>query len=327
MNSLWIQNRADQAHRPARPLRAAAPAVLVFACCAVLVGQAHSEPPVFASALPSQVVGSPQPSSSQPSAQLLQLAAPIALYPDPLVAQILVASAYPAQIVQASRWVRRHPGLNGQQLANAVDARAWNPSVKALTQFPVVLESMNKNLSWTSALGNAYVNQQEEVLDSIQVLRRRAQTAGRLQSTSQQSVTTQGGTIAIEPANPRVVYVPAYDPWLVYGPPLAMYPGWAAIPGIYVDGPGIYFGAGLGVGVLAEFGWGWDHWGFDWHGRRALYDHVPYASPRFAAFDHSLPDAGRSEFGGLGHGDMARGFAFPGDGFHGGELHGGGGRR
>ena len=128
--------------------------------------------------------------------------APIALYPDPLVAQILAASTYPSEIVEAWRWMRQS-GLKGAQLANAVDPQPWDPSVKALTQFPSVLDNMNKNLHWTSALGDAYVNQQEDVLNAVQVLRQRAQVAGNLQNTSQQTVTTQGQTIAIEPATLR----------------------------------------------------------------------------------------------------------------------------
>src|SRR5882762_6756551 len=127
----------------------------------------------------------------QPSEQDQQLVAPIALYPDSLVAQILAASTNPTEIVQAWRWMQQHSGLQGQQLADAVDPQPWDPSVKALAQFPSVLENMNANLSWTSALGDAYVNGSQDLLDAVQVLRQQAQAAGRLQSTSQQIVSTQ----------------------------------------------------------------------------------------------------------------------------------------
>src|SRR5438552_501687 len=196
--------------------------------------------------------------------QLQQLVAPIALYPDALVAQVLAASTYPTEIVEADRWMQQHPDLKGEQLAQAVNQTSWDPSVKALTQFPSVLASMDKNLSWASALGDAYVNQPQAVFDSVQTMRKRAQQAGNLKTTAQETVATQGQTIVIQPANPDVVYVPTYDPWIVYGPPLAVYPGWVAFPGVYAVGPGISFGVGFGVGFFGGFGWGWNHWAADW---------------------------------------------------------------
>src|SRR5438105_3311346 len=155
--------------------------------------------------------------------QLEQLVAPIALYPDALVAQILAASTYPTQIVEADRWLQQHSNLKGEQVAGEVDKQPWDPSVKALTQFPSVLANLDKNLSWTSALADAYFNNQQAVLDAVQVMRKRAQDAGTLKTTPQQNVVTQGQTIMIEPSNPQFVYVPAYDPWLVYGAPIAFY--------------------------------------------------------------------------------------------------------
>jgi hypothetical protein len=218
------------------------------------------------------------PATQQTPEELQQLVAPIALYADALVAQILAASTYPTEVVEADRWMQQHPDLKGPALAQAADQQPWDPSLKALTQFPSVLENMDRNLSWTSALGDAYVNQPQDVLNAVQVLRQRAQTAGSLQNTSQQTVTTRDQTIAIAPADPQVVYVPAYDPWLVYGAPLAAYPGWVAVPGIYYAGPDLYFGMGFGLGLYAGFGWGWRDWGFDWHDRRMLYHHAPYRS-------------------------------------------------
>ena len=226
-------------------------------------------------------------SASQPaqqsSEQLQQLVAPIALYPDALVAQVLAASTYPAQVVEADRWMQQHVTLKGDQLADAVNQQAWDPSVKALTQFPSVLTNMDKNISWTSSLGDAYINQQKDVLNAVQVMRQRAQNAGKLESTPQEKVTTQGSTIVIEPANPSVVYVPAYDPWLVYGAPIAAYPGWCPVPGIFFGGPVLSFG--VGFGIFPGFDWGWHSWGFDWRGRTVLYNHNTYVS-RSTTFVH-----------------------------------------
>ena len=170
------------------------------------------------------------PYAQQTPEQLQQLVAPIALYPDSLVAQILAASTFPAQVVEADRWLQANPDLKDDALAQAVNQQPWDPSVKALTAFPTVLGNMDKNLSWTSSLGDAYYNQQHDLLDAIQVLRERAQQAGTLKSTPQQNVEMQDSTIEIEPASPDVVYVPEYNPWLVYGVPIVAWPGWYRIP-------------------------------------------------------------------------------------------------
>ena len=137
---------------------------------------------------------------------------------------------------------------------------------------------MDKNLSWTSSLGDAYYNQQQDVMDAIQVMRQRAQAAGNLQTTPQQTVETQDSTIVIQPASPDVVYVPAYDPWLVYGAPIVAWPGWYPYPGIWFGGPYLSFGVGFGIGFFGGFGWGWGHWGFDWHHRYPIYNHARYYS-------------------------------------------------
>src|SRR5579862_3278574 len=205
------------------------------------------------------------PAAQQSPQELQQLVAPIALYPDALVAQVLSASTYPTEIVEADRWLQNHSDLKGDQLAGEVDKQAWDPSVKALTQFPSVLQNMDKNLSWTSSLGDAYVNQQQDVIDAVQAMRQQARKAGHLNSNKQEQVTSQGDTIVIEPTDPDLVYVPAYDPWLVYGYPIVAYPGWYPVPGIFYDGPGLFFGAGFGIGFFGGFGWGWNHWGYDWH--------------------------------------------------------------
>ena len=218
------------------------------------------------------------PYTTQTPEQLQQLVAPIALYPDSLVAQILAASTFPEQVVEADRWVQAHPDFKGDALGQAVDQMSWDPSVKALTAFPSVLGNMDKNLSWTSALGDAYYNQQQDVMDAVQVMRQKAEAAGNLKTTQQQTVTTQGSTIIVQPAAPDVVYVPAYNPWVVYGPPIVAWPGWYPYPGIWFAGPYLSFGIGFGIGYFAGFGWGWPHWGFDWHNHVVLYDHRTYYS-------------------------------------------------
>src|SRR3984957_18033477 len=166
--------------------------------------------------------------------QLQQLVAPIALYPDGLVAQILAGASYPEQVVEAEQWLEKHKNLSGEKLAKEVNKQHWDNSVKALTQFPAVLANMNQNLAWTSELGDAYVNQQQAVTQAIQTMRQKAKQAGNLKTTPQENVTTQGQTIVIQPAAPDVVYVPQYDPWLVYGYPLAAFPGWYPYPGLFL---------------------------------------------------------------------------------------------
>jgi len=247
-----------------------------------------------------------QPAHQTPE-QLDQLVAPIALYPDSLVAQILAASTYPDQVVEADRWLQAHPDLKGKDLGKEVDKQPWDPSVKALTEFPSVLANMDKNLSWTSSLGDAYVNQSDDVMNAVQTMRQRAQNAGNLKTTSQETVSQQGKTIVIEPAQPAVVYVPQYDPWLVYGGPLVVWPGWYWYPGLYLTGPGIAFGLGFGIGFFAGFGWGWGHWGWDWH-HGILFDHRGWASNSRVFYNREHFNAAR---GGFGRG-----------GFNGGDFHG-----
>jgi hypothetical protein len=296
-------------------------------------------------------------SVEQTPEELQQLVAPIALYPDALVSQILPAATYPTEIVEADRWVQEHSDLKGNDLANEVDKQPWDPSVKALAQFPSVLANMDKNLSWTSSLGEGYVNQPEDVMDAVQVMRARAQKAGNLKSNQQEKVTTQGETIVIEPAEPEVVYVPVYDPWVVYGAPVVVWPEWYWYPGLYAPGPGIAFGVGFGVG-FAGFGWGWHHWGCDWGHRAVIYNHTTYIShsrtfinrngfhghgdfnhggfhggapgrgttPRRSGSPHAQPGLRSGAFGGFDHGAAARNYSSRGRSSFGGGFHGGGGR-
>ena len=300
-----------------------------------------------------------QPAQISPE-HMQQLVAPIALYPDELVAQVLAASTYPTEIVEANRWLQQNSSLKGAQLASEVDKQSWDPSVKALTQFPSVLANMDKNLSWTSALGDAYFNDQQDVMNAIQALRKRAQDAGTLKSTAQENVTTQGSTIIIEPANPQVVYLPAYDPWIVYGAPLAVYPGY--IGGPWVGAPFISFGIGYPVW---GFNWGWPWWGFDWGGGFIVFNHHHFVSrsptfihrhdgfrhdgdfrghengfrghdegDRAGAFDHRAdrgfvaphvaPGNRTGAFHGFDHGGVVAQHSFRGQSSFGGGMHGGG---
>jgi len=161
------------------------------------------------------------------------------------VAQILSASTFPSEIADADGWLQIHPGLSGADLAKQADQQDWDPSVKALVQYPSVLANLSKNLGWTSELGDAYYNQQEDVMKAVQEMRKKAKKAGNLKPTPQLNVDDDDGQIDITPVDPDVVYVPAYDPWEVYGYPIAPWPYWVDVPGIWWDGPGMYFGLGF----------------------------------------------------------------------------------
>jgi uncharacterized membrane protein YgcG len=245
-------------------------------------GQPQDAPPTMQGQQPVQA----QPQSARLSPQQLQeLVAPIALYPDALVAQILAASAYPTQIVEAQRFIQQNPNLKGAELGAEVDKQDWDPSVKALTQFPSVLADMDKNLSWTSTLGDANVNQQGEVMDAVQYMRHKAEGAGTLKNTPQQTVQNQGANVEIQPADPQVVYVPDYDPNLVYGYPVGYWPGF--YPWWGIGGPYLSFGIGFGIGPFFGFGWGWRGWGFDWGHRGLLFAGRPYAFRSHAFYDRN----------------------------------------
>ena len=266
---------------------------------------------------PAQAASAPAPPHTQQTPeQLQQLVAPISLYPDSLVAQILAASTFPEQVVEADRWVQAHPDLKGDALGHTVDQQPWDPSVKALTAFPSVLGNMDKNLAWTSSLGDAYYNQQADVMDAVQVMRRRAEQAGNLKSTTQQTVETQGSTIVIQPAAPEVVYVPAYDPWLVYGDPIVAWPGWYPYPGIWWNGPDLWWGIGFDIGWGWGWGWGWGHWGFDWHDRYATYDHGRYYSHSNTFYNRNNSYRGGGERGGGARGEGFNRSGERGEGFN-----------
>lgn len=231
----------------------------------------------------------PPPEQAQPARltpqQLQQLLAPIALFPDALVAQILAASAYPTQIVEAERFLQENPNLKDAALAAEVDKQDWDPSVKALTQFPSVLANLDKDLSWTSTLGDANLNQPADVMDAIQFLRKKAQEAGNLKSTPQQTVSSEGPNITIQPASPEIVYVPEYDPTLIYGYPFPLWPGF--YPWWFVPGPYLYFGVGFAIGPFFGFGWGWPAWGCDWFHRGLIYGGGRYVFHSRAFYDRN----------------------------------------
>ncbi|HKM48114.1 MAG TPA: DUF3300 domain-containing protein [Terriglobales bacterium] len=266
-----------------------------------LSAQDAQAPPPQDNQAPAQGEQAP-PYAQQSPEQLQRLVAPIALYPDSLVAQILAASTFPEEIVEADRWVQQHPDLKSEALGQAVDQQPWDPSVKALAAFPSVLGNMDKNLSWTSSLGDAYYNQQQDVMDAVQVMRHKAEQAGSLKTTPQEVVRDDGPDVDIEPADPNVVYVPAYNPWLVYGYPVVAWPGWYPYPGIWFGGPYLNFGVGFGIGWYGGFGWGWGHWGFDWHHRYARYNGGRYYSRSSTFYNRSNYYRGAGGRGGVNRG-------------------------
>jgi uncharacterized membrane protein YgcG len=197
--------------------------------------------------------------------ELDQLLAPIALYPDDLLAQVLMASTYPLEVIEAARWSKANPNVKEKALEEAMQKQSWDPSVKALTAVPQVLEMMNEKLDWMQKLGDAFLAQQQDVMNTVQALRKKAQEAGNLKNSKEQTVNTEGSgdqtNIIIESAEPEVVYVPVYDPGYIYGswwypayPPYYWYP-----PGYRVGYPGIWFGAGIIVGGAIWGGCDWQH--------------------------------------------------------------------
>src|SRR5436189_789787 len=206
-----------------------------------------------------------------PNDQLDSLVAPIALYSDPLLAQTLAASTYPLEIIQLQQWMDRNKGLKGKALADAVAKQPWDPSVQGLVGFPDVVQRMAGNVQWTTDLGNAFLAQQSDVMGAVQRMRAKAKDTGNLKTSAQQVVETQTvpsgkQVIKIEQANPDVVYVPSYDPAVVYGPPPPQYPYYPyTYPG-YVPGTALMWGAGIALGAAAWGAWG-GHWGdCDWNG-------------------------------------------------------------
>ena len=205
--------------------------------------------------------------------QLDSLVAPIALYPDPLLAQTLAASTYPLEIIQLQQWLEKNPGLKDKALADAVAKQPWDPSVQALAALPDVVKRLADDIQWTADLGNAFLAQEDDVMDAVQRMRKKAQDKGNLKSNEQQKIETKvvesKSVIVVEQANPQVVYVPSYDPVVVYGAPIYPYPPIYYPPyGYYAAGMAISFGVGVAMGAFWSGGWGW---GCGWGGHNNIY--------------------------------------------------------
>lgn len=237
-------------------------AYFVMVCVVLMVLR---EPALWALAQPAS--GIPQPSKI-PSDQLDSLVAPIALYPDPLLAQVLAASTYPLEVVQLQQWLEQNKELKDKTLADAVAKQPWDPSIQALAALPDVVKRLANDIQWTTDLGNAFLAQESDVMDAVQRMRKKAQEKGTLKSTEQQTVETKvvenKNVIIVQPSHPDVIYVPSYDPVVVYGPAIYPYPPiYYPPPGYYAAGMALSFGVGVMMGAFWSGGWGW---GCGWSG-------------------------------------------------------------
>jgi len=247
-----------------------------------------------------------QPNRALSPDQLEQLVAPVALYPDNLLSMILAASTYPAQVSAADQWLHMQGGAPPEQIAAGANAQtSWDPSVKALTAFPQVLDELAQNLQWTTDLGNAYYNQPQDVMQTVQVMRSRAQTAGNLQTTPQEVVTQDQGNIEIAPPTPEVVYVPQYDPWAVYGQPVNPYPGFNFVGAIgsFLGGAFIHWGPGIAMNAFAATPFGWMGWGLDWLLHAIFFNHDFWGTHSYSVHDWGFAHGGARYWG--PHGEMA----------------------
>ncbi|MGK2906514.1 MAG: DUF3300 domain-containing protein [Desulfuromonadales bacterium] len=219
--------------------------------------------------------------------ELAQMLAPIALYPDTLLSQVLMASTYPIELIEADRWVKQSPELKDDELDNALLSKSWDTSVKALCHFPSILALMSERISETTDLGNAFLAQEEEVLDMVQELRTSARAEGNLASSNQQKVIVEKEAIIIEPASSQVIYVPYYDPYSVYGS--WWYP---AYPPYFWGPPGVSYGIGFSYWPGYYFGFSYTNWSyFDWQYRYVYID--AYKRPRYVRHDHWAANPGR----------------------------------
>ena len=231
--------------------------------------------------------------------QLQQLVAPIALYPDQLLAEALAASTYPEDVDAAANWLSQNAALTSDQVADAVGKMNWDDSVKSLTEFPTVLSNMAQNLSWTSALGDAYYNQPDDVMDAVQTLRQHAIASGSLKSNNQIKVSHEDGQIVIESASSDIVFIPDYDCWVVYGSPIAPWPDFVFAPRV-VRGPGVLWNINVHIGgAWSHVNWGWKNWKFDWRQPSVIFNRKPYVSHSLTVIDrrhtpyaHAVPGHG-----------------------------------
>jgi hypothetical protein len=256
-----------------------------------------------------QPQGYQQQAGGQPlgAEQLEQLVAPIALYPDALLAQVLTASTYPDQVRYVNQWRQAQGNAPPEEIAAGADEKNWDPSLKALTAFPQVLEQMAGNFQWTSDLGNVYYNQPQDVLGAVQAMRQRAQAAGNLQSTPQEAVNYDQGNIALAPPSPDVVHVPSYDPWSVYGRSVSPYPGFSLLGAVgqFLGSSGsspVSFGLGIAMTVFNHTPWGWLGWGLSWLTQSVLFQHNDYTSHSATVADWGLPHGGPRAFRGTPRG-------------------------
>ena len=250
-SALWSQERPFGVYR----------GPLSLLCVLLLV----PHPSAYAQAPPVEAPKAEAPKI--PNDQLDSLVAPIALYPDPLLAQMLAASTYPLEIIQLQQWLAKHKDLKDKALVAAIEKEPWDPSVQGLAVLPDAVKQLAENIKWTTDLGNAFLAQQSDVMDAVQRMRMKAQKAGNLKSSEQQKVETKviesKTVVVIEQANPEVVYVPSYNPVVVYGPPVYPYPPIVYPPvGAYVAGAAISFGVGMAIGAAWGGGWGYNAgWG------------------------------------------------------------------
>jgi hypothetical protein len=290
---------------------------LALLCCFLLTGVGalvQEPPPEPASAT------TPPPSQPLAPGQLDNLVAPIALYPDNLLSQILAASTYPLEIVEAQQWIQQNPKWKGKKLLDEARKQNWDPSVQALVVFPDVIARLNQDVRWTTDLGNAFLAQQADVMAAVQRMRGKAQANGKLSSTPEEKIATetQNGqsAITIQPVDPQVVYVPVYDPAYIWGPPLIgfypplIYPGFGVgfsfLPGISI---GAYFG---GFGIWGGLGWGW---GPNWFGGSIIINDNFFHRYGFREY-HGFGSGGVGPRSGASPGGAVRksrgGGAFPG---------------
>jgi hypothetical protein len=248
-----------QAVKSPRPGSRSCRSLLALLCSVLLV---IGDPGVYAQPSTQDAAPPEQAEAKIPNDQLDSLVAPIALYPDPLLAQVLAASTYPLEIIQLQQWLQQHKDLKDQALVDAVKKQDWDPSVQAMAPLPDALKQLAENVKWTTDLGNAFLAQQADVMDAVQRMRGKAKDAGNLKSTEQQKVETKvvesKSVVVIEQANPEVIYVPSYNPTVVYGPPVYPYPPITyPPPGYYAAGMAISFGIGLAMGAAWGGGWGY----------------------------------------------------------------------
>ena len=252
--------------------------LLAILCAIILVpgdslAYAPQQQPSSATSSQSQAAKT-TPTAQIPPEQLDSLVAPIALYPDPLLAQVLAASTYPLEIILLQRWLEKNSNLKDQALADAVAKQTWDPSVQALAALPAVVKRLGDDIQWTTDLGNAFLAQQADVMDAVQRMRKKARDKGTLKTTEQQKVETKvvesKSVIVIEQANPQVVYVPSYDPVVVYGPAYYPYPPIYYPPWGYAATAAISFGFGVMMGAFWSGGWGW---GCGWGGNNVYVNH------------------------------------------------------